>query len=315
MSDLFASSEAASFDAQSLAPSFDAQSFDATGLDAPAFDGTVFDSLETELSFAEVDPGEGQRWTTWPAVTPSERGPEPRPAWVVTSAGALDTERGILKTGKEADVFLLERAVPGDSTQHSLLAAKRYRSAEHSSFHRSSIYTEGRSTRNTRDTRALARKSVHGREVAAAQWSFAEFEALCRMWELGTPVPYPVQVNGTEVLMEFLGTSDGTAAPRLAQVRSDRAELQDFYAQTVDLMRTFAAAGFAHGDLSAYNLLVHEGRVRVIDLPQIVDIIANPQGLDLLHRDCMNICEWFTRRRVDCDPEDLFAELLAASYA
>ncbi|MFK0239858.1 serine protein kinase RIO [Microbacterium sp. NPDC090281] len=312
MSDLFASSEAASFDASS---SFPTSSVDASPFDTSSFDASSFDALETELSFADVDPGDGQRWSTWPAITPSERGPEPWPAWVVTSAGALDTERGILKTGKEADVFLLERAVPGDPAQHTLLAAKRYRSAEHRSFHRSSTYTEGRSTRNTRDTRALAKKSSHGREVAAAQWSFAEFEALCRMWELGAPVPYPVQVNGTEVLMEFLGDADGTAAPRLAQARGDRDELQGYYTQVVDLMRIFAAAGFAHGDLSAYNLLVHEGRVRVIDLPQIVDIIANPQGLDLLHRDCVNICDWFSRRRVECDAEELFAELLAASFA
>ena len=285
MSDLFASSEAASADAS------------------------------TDLFFADVGPGDGQRWTTWPSVTPTERGPLPWPDWVVTSAGALDTELGILKTGKEADVFLLERAVPDAPAQRTLLAAKRYRSSEQRSFHRSAVYTEGRTTRNSRDARALAKKSGHGRDVAAAQWSFAEFEALCRMWELGAPVPYPVQVNGTEVLMEFIGDADGTAAPRLAQVRSDRAELAEFFAQIVDIMRTFAAAGFAHGDLSAYNLLVHEGRVRVIDLPQIVDIIANPQGLDLLHRDCVNVCDWFIRRRVDCDAEELFAELIAASYA
>lgn len=267
------------------------------------------------LSFADVDPGDGQRWTTWPAATPTERGPQPWPAWVVTDAGALDTELGILKTGKEADVFLLERAVPGDPAQRALLAAKRYRSSEHSSFHRSAIYTEGRSTRRTRDARALAKKTAYGREVAAGAWAFAEFEALCRLWQLGAPVPYPVQVSGTEVLMEFIGHPDGTAAPRLAQVRHGEHDLRDYFAQVVDLMRQLAAAGFAHGDLSAYNLLVHEQRVRVIDLPQIVDIIANPQGLDLLHRDCVNICDWFTRHRVDCDPEELFAELVASSYA
>lgn len=275
-------------------------------MDASPFDTT------TDLFFADVEPGENQRWSTWAAVTPTERGPAPWPDWLVTSAGALDTELGVLKTGKEADVFLLERAVPDDPAQRTLLAAKRYRSPEHRSFHRSAVYAEGRSTRNTRDTRALANKSTHGRAVAAAQWSFAEFQALSRMWQLGAPVPYPVQVNGTEVLMEFVGDADGTAAPRLAQVRGDRTELADLYAQVVKIMRTFAAAGFAHGDLSAYNLLVHEGRVRVIDLPQIVDIIANPQGLDLLHRDCVNICDWFGRRRVECDPEALFAELLAA---
>ena len=272
-----------------------------------------FASFDASLTFADVEPGDNQRWTTWPAVTPSERGPEPRPSWIVTSAGAIDTELGILKTGKEADVFLIERAVPDDPAQRTLLAAKRYRTSQHRTFHRSSIYTEGRRTRNSRDARATEKKSLYGREVAAAEWSFAEFEALCRAWELGAPVPYPVQVNGTELLMEFIGTG-AVAAPRLAQVRGDRDELTDLFRQVVELMHIFAAAGFAHGDLSPYNLLVHEGRVRVIDLPQIVDVIANPQGFDLLHRDCVNVCDWFTRHRVDADAEALFAELVAVSF-
>jgi RIO kinase 1 len=273
----------------------------------------LFDPFDVSLTFAEDEPGENQRWSTWPATTPSERGPKPWPDWVVTSAGAIDTELGILKTGKEADVFLLERAVPGDPSQSTLLAAKRYRSAEHRDFQRSSIYTEGRRGRDSREGRAVAKKSAFGREVAAARWSLAEFDALCRMWQAGAPVPYPVQVSGTEILMEFIGT-DAVAAPRLAQARADRDVLEGLFAQVVDLMRIFAAAGVAHGDLSAYNLLVHEGRVRVIDLPQIVDVAANPQGPDLLHRDCVNICDWFARHRVACDAEELFAQLLGEAF-
>ncbi|MBB5632178.1 RIO kinase 1 [Cryobacterium mesophilum] len=269
--------------------------------------------FDVSLTFAEVEPGEDQRWTTWPATTPSERGPKPWPDWLVTSAGAFDTELGILKTGKEADVFLLERAVPGEPSQRVLLAAKRYRTAEHSDFHRSSIYTEGRRGRDSREGRAVAKKSAFGREVAAARWSLAEFDALCRMWQAGAPVPYPVQVSGTEILMEFIGAGS-VAAPRLSQTRDDRDILDGLFGQVVDLMRIFATAGVAHGDLSAYNLLVHEGRVRVIDLPQIVDVVANPQGLDLLHRDCVNICDWFTRRRVACDAEELFADLLGYAF-
>lgn len=278
--------------------------------DASPFDASPFD---VSLTFADTVLGDDQRWSTWPAITPSERGPLPWPDWVVTSADAVDTELGVLKTGKEADVFLIERAVPGDPSQRTLLAAKRYRDEEHRNFHRSTAYTEGRRTQNTRDGRALAKKTAHGRAVAAAQWSFAEFAALSRMHELGAPVPYPVQVNGTEVLMEFIGDGQA-AAPRLAQVRADAAELDDLFEQIVRIMRTFAEAGFAHGDLSAYNLLVHQGRVRVVDLPQIVDTVSNPQGLDLLHRDCVNICDWFSRRRLDRDPEALFSELLAVSF-
>jgi RIO kinase 1 len=273
----------------------------------------LFDPFDVSLTFAEDEPGEHQRWSTWPATTPSERGPKRWPDWVVTSAGAIDTELGILKTGKEADVFLLERAVPGDPSQSTLLAAKRYRSAEHRDFQRSSIYTEGRRGRDSREGRAVAKKSAFGREVAAARWSLAEFDALCRMWQAGAPVPYPVQVGGTEILMEFIGT-DAAAAPRLAQARADRDVLEGLFAQVVDLMRIFAAAGVAHGDLSAYNLLVHEGRVRVFDLPQVVDVAANPQGPDLLHRDCVNICDWFARHRVACDAEELFAQLLGEAF-
>src|SRR6478735_11793422 len=73
---------------------------------------------------AQDDVGADQRWSTWLAVEPLSRGPEPRPDWVLTSQAAIDTELGILKTGKEADAFLLERA---DETSSVVMVAKRYR--------------------------------------------------------------------------------------------------------------------------------------------------------------------------------------------
>ena len=53
---------------------------------------------------------------------------------MVTSQAAVDTDLGVLKTGKEADVFLLERAVPDDPAQRVVMAAKRYRGEEHRSL-------------------------------------------------------------------------------------------------------------------------------------------------------------------------------------
>ena len=265
------------------------------------------------LMFQAAEPGEGQRWSNWPATIPTERGPEPRPDWLVTSAAAIDTELGVVKTGKEASLFLIERAVPDAPTDVPgnavLLAAKRYRSGEHSDFHRSAIYTEGRGTRRSRDVRAVAKGTTFGRAVARVQWASAEFDALSRLTELGASVPYPVQVQETEVLMEFIGEGR-VAAPRLAQVRAGRDELRDLFQQVAEFMHTLARAGLAHGDLSPYNLLVHHGRVVAIDLPQVVDLVSNPQGFDLLHRDCVNVCDWFTRQRLECDAEELFGELV-----
>jgi RIO kinase 1 len=263
--------------------------------------------------FAGIEPADNQRWSTWPAVVPASRGPKPYPSWLVTASGAFDTELGVVKTGKEADLFLIERAVPDDPGQWSLLAAKRYRGAETSDFHRSSRYTEGRGMRNTRDSRAVRKGSAYGRSVAAGHWAYAEFEALCTLYTLGLPVPYPVQVNDTEILMEFIG-DERVAAPRLAQARTTKTELRDYLDQTVEILRGIAEAGYAHGDLSPYNLLVHDGRVVVIDLPQLVEIASNPTGLDFLHRDCINVCTWFTRQGVTADPEEMFADLVARMF-
>src|ERR1039457_3979476 len=150
---------------------------------------------------------EGDRWSTWDQSTPTERGPRPHPDWLVTDLAAIDTELGILKTGKEADVFLLRRGVPG-TDRSCLLAAKRYRAAEHRMFQRDSEYLEGRRVRESRGNRAIA-----------------ESAALSQLCAAGLPVPYPVQVLQTELLLEFIGEPDGTAAPRLAEIRPAGAEL------------------------------------------------------------------------------------------
>jgi len=264
-----------------------------------------FDALE--------GPGDGQRWSTWLDVERGSRGPDPRPDWVVTEQAAIDTELGVLKTGKEADVFLLERAVPDG--RGVLMAAKRYRSEEHRTFHRSASYTEGRRTRNSRDTRALAKKTAFGRVVAAGQWAMSEWAAMCRLWSAGVPVPYPVQIDGTEILMEFIDDPDGDgAAPRLAQVRPRGALLESYYDQLRDAMAELARAGLAHGDLSPYNVLAQGNRIVLIDLPQVVDLVGNPQGMDFLMRDCHNVCTWFTARGLDVDEHALFAELLAQVF-
>lgn len=211
---------------------------------------------------------------------------------MITEHAAVDTERGVLKTGKEADVHLLERSLPGTG-RRVLMAAKRYRDSDHRMFHRDAGYLEGRRVRRSRETRAMANRTAFGRELLAGQWAAAEFAALGRLWSDGIAVPYPVQLVGTEVLLEFLGDTDGRAAPRLAQLRPNLDELADLWDQLGAALLGLADLGYTHGDLSAYNLLVHDGRLMVIDLPQVVDVVGNPQGEQFLRRDVERITAWF----------------------
>lgn len=280
-------------------------------------DDLTFEKQYTEtVSWDETSdaPETGDRWSTWDLSTPLEKGPKPWPDWLVTELAAVDTEHGVLKTGKEADACLITRAVPG-TDRSCMLVAKRYRNDEHKMFHRDAGYLEGRRVRASRVNRAMSNRSDFGRQAIAGQWAVAEFGALCRLWELcgelGVEpfVPYPVQILGTEVLMEFIGEPDGAAAQRLATCRD---KPDDLWEQMFLALRVMARAGYTHGDLSPYNILVHRGRLVVIDLPQIVDVVANPQGKRFMERDVHNVVTWFQARGLsDLDEAAVLAELVA----
>ena len=69
-----------------------------------------------------------------------------------------------------------------------------------------------------------------------------------------------------------------------------------------------------HGDLSPYNTLAAGDRLVIIDLPQIVDLVGNPQGMDFLLRDCANMCPWFRARGLEVDEQELFGDLMAHAF-
>ena len=272
------------------------------------------------LSYIPLDESldENQRWSTWPTVERLHHGPTPYPDWLVTSSAAIDTDLGVLKTGKEADVVLLERAVPGDQQQSCLMAAKRYRTVDHRLFRRDTDYTQGRGIRNTRDTRAMARKSTHGREMEAVLWAQAEWSSLKSLYEAGVPVPYPVQLDGGEICMELICDSGSDVAPRLHQVRPAFDSVVALYDQLLAAMRTMTAMGIVHGDLSPYNTLVADldmsPRLVIIDVPQVVELASNPHAMDFLQRDCSNMAHWFTSRGFGVDEGELFADLLGYAW-
>ena len=292
---------------------FDDDEFDPVAFD-PGFpeEAQQRGRLERHLHEDPDLPETGDRWSTWDGAL---HGPKPRPEWVRTEYGAVDTELGMLKTGKEADVHLVRRAVP-DTDRISMLAVKRYRDSGHRLFHRDAGYLEGRRVRRSREMRAMTTRTAFGKELIAGQWAAAEFGALSHLWQVGREsgliqVPYPVQLIGTELMLEFIGDwQTGVAAPRLAQVRTDVAGLTELWRQMVDALSVMARVQVAHGDLSPYNVLVHEERLVLIDLPQIVDVIANPRGAEFIARDVRNVTNWFAARGLAVDPDALIERLL-----
>lgn len=278
----------------------------------------AFEEHDASLSYA-VDtlpdaPPEGERWSSWDGAM---HGPGPRPGWVITNLGAVEADLGVLKTGKEADVHLVRRWLPGSPERDVLMAGKRYRSSDHRLFHRDAGYLEGRRVRKSRETRAMRNRTAYGKSLISGMWAFTEFETLATLWEKGLPVPYPVQLADHEMLMEFIGSADGEAAPRLAQTRPSPDLLPELFDQLREAMLTLAELGWAHGDLSPYNVLLDErdgrGRLVIIDWPQIVDVIGNPHGMEFLERDTRNMCDWFTRRGYAVDGGELLGELVAAA--
>jgi RIO kinase 1 len=244
------------------------------------------------------------------------------PAWL-TEAATDQEVLGLLKTGKEAEVFLVERHTT-DPARSAVLAHKRYRPThvsykgelEELGFSRARTfvddarYREGHTFGSSRDRRAVRRKSAHGRQVLAARWPEQEFESLVRAHEAGVTVPYPVEPTADGLLMQFVG--DGTtAAPRLVSAGLDGDALAAAYAQLMGDVVTLTRAGLVHADLSPYNLLWWRDRVWMIDFPQAVDLALNPHAVDMLHHDVTTVCTWFGRRGIRCDGEEVFAGLLA----
>lgn len=245
----------------------------------------------------------------------------PVPEWLITESYE-ERRLGTLKSGKEAEVFLVERVA---STGSCFLAHKRYRPrhpgqgelrelgfSKGTIYRADSVYRTGWNL-NARDRRAVEKNTEHGQEVRAAAWPINELQMLRRAWACGASVPYPVDLLDDGVLMQFCGDGQ-VAAPRLVDARLDAAGLASAWSQLVDNLRLLTQVGVVHADLSVYNLLWWQGRVVVIDFPQAVDVIVNPAAPGLLHRDLVNVATWFGRRGVRIDVERVFGQLLSVMW-
>lgn len=206
----------------------------------------------------------------------------PKGLQVLVDDGLIDAVVGQLKSGKEANVYVV--ACGAD-----LRCAKVYKEAEHRGFHKLAQYQEGRKTRGSRDARAKGRHGRHGRRVQEAEWKNAEVDALYRLAGVGVRVPQPYGVHEGVLLMELVRDAEGRPAPRLGDVILSAAQAREGHAFMILQIVRMLSAGLIHGDLSEFNVLIDSVGPVIIDLPQAVNAASNNNAFSMFERDVNNM--------------------------
>ena len=187
-----------------------------------------------------------------------------------------------LMSGKEASVFIVE-------TREGRCVAKVYKEANNRSFRQRAAYSEGRTVRNSRQARAMAKGSKYGKALLESEWQNAEVSALYRLHDAGVRVPTPHHFSDGVLIMELVRGEDGQPAPRLWDVRLSRDEARQIHAHLVRESVRMLCAGMVHGDLSEYNILMSPDGPVIIDLPQATDAAHNRNSERLFLRDLKNL--------------------------
>ncbi len=217
--------------------------------------------------------------------------------------GYVDAFGGPVSTGKEASVFEAlggeagERPEPGSAAANEEyareVAVKVYR-INSSNFRQMREYLEG-------DPRFEG--IANDKKAVVLAWTKKEFANLNRARKAGVRVPEPIAVQRNVLVMELVGHADDRAR-RLSEVDVENPETA--YEVVREYMRRLYRAGLIHGDLSEYNMIIHDGELVVIDMGQAVTV-HHPNAGDFLARDCENVAAFFTRQGIGVDGGDLQA--------
>ncbi|QRK10251.1 hypothetical protein JQX13_09215 [Archangium violaceum] len=205
---------------------------------------------------------------------------------VLLTDGVIDEVVGRLKSGKEADVYLVRHG-------GEVVAAKIYKEREHRNFRNNSGYREGRQVRNSRTARAIAKGSRFGVQAAEDAWKTAEADALGKLYAAGVCVPRPVMFYEGVLLMELVLDLEGHPAPRLEEAALTPEEASALYFDLRNQAIRMLCCDLIHGDLSAFNILLGNRGATIIDFPQVVDAAANSQAEFFFKRDLENLRRYF----------------------
>lgn len=219
-----------------------------------------------------------------------------------------------IKSGKEATVYLCS-AHP--NTGRSLIAAKLYRERSLRSSKNVGLYQQGRdmldedghaAKRTRRADKAVSQKTARGQAAVHTSWLMHEFTLLQTLHAQGADVPEPIEHGEQALLMEFIG-DENSAAPTLNDVKLETAEAERLLQRVLFNVELLLGAGWVHGDLSAYNILYQQGRIVLIDFPQVLDCQNNPRAREMFERDIERVTQYFSSMGCSTEPRELARQL------
>lgn len=207
----------------------------------------------------------------------------------LSSQGHFDELLSPVSIGKEANIFTAK------TKTGNLIIVKIYR-LESCNFNK--MYDYIRTDRRFESLKKQRRKIIFA-------WVTREYQNILKAREAGIKVPTPLTVKDHVLLLEMIG--DKTPAPKLkdAVLKNER----DFANKLIKTMKKLCSNGLVHGDLSEYNILVHNEVPVLIDFSQGTTH-KDPNYEEYWHRDIKNISKFLINKiGVDMSEEKIQKEI------
>ncbi|KAJ3375757.1 Serine/threonine-protein kinase RIO1 [Allomyces arbusculus] len=202
----------------------------------------------------------------------------------IVNQGLLAEIHGCVSTGKEANVY------------HAVTASGQHRAIK--VYKTSILVFKDRDRYVSGEHRFRHGYARHNPRKMVKVWAEKEMRNLKRLRAAGIPSPEPLLLKLHVLVMDFIGDTDGRAAPRLKDANLDAKRAKRAYHSLLRMMWVlFHECRLVHADLSEYNILYHQKQCYIIDVSQSVEH-EHPHALEFLRKDCANVTEFFRKKGV-----------------
>lgn len=206
----------------------------------------------------------------------------------LSSQGNFDELISPVSIGKEANIFTANK-------ENNLIIIKIYR-LESCNFNKMFDYIK--TDIRFSNVKKQKRKIIFN-------WVKREYQNILKAREEGIRVPKPITIKDHILILEMIG--DKTPAPKLkdAAIKSPE-KMSDLL---IGQMRRLYKSGMVHGDLSEYNILIHNNLPYIIDFSQGTTK-KDPNYIEYWQRDIKNICNFINKTGVKITKKEIIKRIM-----